>query len=116
MDATATQSTADATGSSEQGTQGLFHKLKSENTFIWAQVAERCLHSAADLSGLLLLTSARGDIPGLRQLVRCPCVEHPVCGLLACGHSSSLGREAVSPSLPLLFPPAAAARATTHAC
>ena len=34
-----------------------------------AQVAERCLHSAHDLSGLLLLTSARGDVEGLRALV-----------------------------------------------
>ena len=33
------------------------------------QVAERCLHSANDLSGLLLLTSARGDVAGLRALV-----------------------------------------------
>lgn len=32
-------------------------------------MAERCLNSAQDLSGLLLLTSARGDVPGLRQLV-----------------------------------------------
>lgn len=32
-------------------------------------VAERCLLSAQDLSGLLLLTSSRGDVPGLRALV-----------------------------------------------
>lgn len=33
------------------------------------QVAERCLNSASDLSGLLLLTTARSDVDGLRKLV-----------------------------------------------
>jgi coatomer subunit beta' len=33
------------------------------------QVAEQCLNNASDLSGLLLLTSARGDVAGLRKLI-----------------------------------------------
>jgi coatomer subunit beta' len=33
------------------------------------QVAEQCLNNASDLSGLLLLTSARGDVTGLRKLI-----------------------------------------------
>lgn len=36
---------------------------------MYLQVAEQCLNNASDLSGLLLLTSARGDVAGLRKLI-----------------------------------------------
>ena len=36
------------------------------------QVAEKCLKRAKDLSGLLLLYSARGSRPGLESLVQAP--------------------------------------------